>query len=536
MAQTKIQSVQLSDSGVVPGPYTNANVTVDSAGRITVIANGSSGTPALTSTQVAYGSLSNLITSTADFTYDDTTGTLEVGPTGSPALVTANTGQSITVEGDTGAQLKSGVNTFGINSSGAVLANASAGTVGQVLTSSGAAAAPTWTTVGGGTSAPLNQLVYGTGPGTSSSPDFTFNSTTGELNVNQTLGYSLTPGNVTIGASSSDGTGNIAGGDVSIYSGSASGFQTPGKILLETGTSVDNASRAKLLLTRPISSNHASSIEMYAARGNTSADGGYVSIRGGRAGGDIGTLGGVVEIYAGDGYLSGAGGSIRFSTQVGLVLEILNTGDLQVGGSSGTSGQVLTSSGVGVPPVWSSPAGGGLEMNVFLLNNGSGSFDGSLIGNWSSVQQRDENATLTWSPDPYGAAFTCQVNGVYEIVVECRIIGNDGSSRWPDDLSAYGVDLLADSPALNTTPRTKLHTRYSTAGLSTGNLGLQVGPASPVNEAANTSSFTERYIVRSDPGGIVYPRLFAYSYNSTGASASFSMSISFMKISAYTPA
>jgi hypothetical protein len=221
-------------------------------------------------------------------------------------------------------------------------------------------------------------------------------------------------------------------------------------------------------------------------------------------------------------------------------LGINSSGAVLVNASAGTTGQVLTSAGSGSPAVWSTPAGGGLEMNVFVMTGGSGSFNGSLINNYTAVHQRDESPTLLWQPDPYGGAYTCMVKGVYEIVVECNIVGDNGSPAftWPDQLTSYGVDLLADVPATNTTPQTKLHTRYSPPGTYpnlSGNTGLSLASSAEAALAATTSSFTERFIVSSNVTGVVYPKMFAFSYASSLPTVSCSMSISFMKISDYTP-
>lgn len=216
----------------------------------------------------------------------------------------------------------------------------------------------------------------------------------------------------------------------------------------------------------------------------------------------------------------------------------VNLNDLQdVDVSSAADGEVLTR----VSGQWeAAPAGGGVEMNVYRLTGGSGNFSGTIINNFTTVSQRDESPTTLWGNwDSYAGSFQCLVSGVYEIVIECHLSGSSGAPAyvWPEELTAYGVDMPYDYPASMDMPTTKSHTRYSPPGSHpnlNGNFGLSQLSA-PAGESGTKVTFTERYIVRSDVGGLVYPRLFAASYNNASAGVSCSMTISFMKISDYSP-
>lgn len=235
-----------------------------------------------------------------------------------------------------------------------LLGGVTAGITGQVLTSNGAGAVPSWNSItvsslnGGNT----GQIPFQSGPSTTSfSPGFLFTA------ISQTLNIGTASSPATIAAPA---VGSGTGISVSVFAGNTAGaFGTGGSMQISSGSGTGTSGIGGDLIL---------------SSGNGTSTAGSVNIR-------AGALGGVTN------------GQIKFSTASTTRLAIDGTTGswLLAGTNAGVSGQALLSQGPSAAPFWGSPIASPAGSTSQIQFNSSG----SLAGDAGLAYVAGSNPTLT---------------------------------------------------------------------------------------------------------------------------------------------
>lgn len=175
----------------------------------------------------------------------------------------------------------------------------------------------------------------------------------------------------TVSASASSLTGTTLASNVvnsSLTSlGSLSSLTVTGSMLVGTNNSTFNVTTPATSVGGQVGG----SITIQGGQqNNTSSPGGSVSLVGG-AGANLNTTGGTVFLTGGTGI---TGGPIVMSTGATTVerFRITGSGEWQLAGSGGTSGQVLTSNGAGAAPTWTTVSSGAATSFATLTGSNTG--------------------------------------------------------------------------------------------------------------------------------------------------------------------
>jgi hypothetical protein len=139
-----------------------------------------------------------------------------------------------------------------------------------------------------------------------------------------------------------------------------------------------------------------------------------------------------------------------------ILLQTSSTDRLIIDGSgafiiderTGVAGEVLTSQGPGLTPVWApvSGGGGGTSAPIALYHLNASTIFGSTTNAWTAVKVF-ESAVAPVTLDFYGTSFSTVEDGTYKITVSGFAIPTGGS--WQNADTAFGTKLIAANAGIS---------------------------------------------------------------------------------------